>query len=153
MSAGYAGKDIRGLEAAVDERMTEFIDSIERRWVSVPGRTIYLDIARRLQYLTIDTITHLCFGKPLGFISSDTDKHDFIATIETQLPIVQHFSVILSLNTVLQWISAVPILRTFVVPSPADKSGIGVIMKVRSNVYTTFPRYMINRRPRRYLVK
>lgn len=130
MSAGYAGKDIEGLENVIDERVIEFIDRIDKDWLSPPGQTRLFDIARRIQFFTIDTITHVCFGRPIGFVESDTDKHNFIATIETQLPIIQHFSVFLSLNVVLRWAAKVPSLRRLVVPSSVDKSGIGVIMGV-----------------------
>lgn len=130
MSAGYAGKDVEGLENVVDERITEFIERIERHWISAPGHTRPFDIARRIQFFTIDTITHVCFGRPMGFVESDMDKHNFIATIETQLPIVQHFSVILSLNTVLRWVAMIPPLRRLVVPSSLDKNGIGLVMGV-----------------------
>ncbi|KAL3296465.1 Pisatin demethylase [Colletotrichum asianum] len=134
MSAGYAGKDIEGLEDVVDERITEFINSIDRNWLSAPGQTRLFDIARRVQFFTIDTITHVCFGKPMGFVESDTDMHNFIATIEQQLPIVQHFSVFLYLNTVLRWAAKIPSLRRLVVPSSADKSGIGVVMGLSRKV-------------------
>ncbi|PQE22872.1 pisatin demethylase protein [Rutstroemia sp. NJR-2017a BBW] len=117
MAAGYAGKNIQGLEATVDQR-----------WISSLGTTTSFEIARRLQFFTIDTITHICFGKPLGFVDSDSDQFNFIATIEQQLPIVQHFSVILRLNTLLRWISDIPIFRWMVVPSSADNTGIGLIM-------------------------
>lgn len=129
MSAGYAGKDIDGLEDVVNERVKEFIDSLEKRALSAPGQTGSFDIARRIQFFTIDTITHVCFGRPMGFVQSDTDKHDFIATIESQLPIAQHFSVFLALNTMLRWAASIAGLRKAVVPSPADKSGIGVVMR------------------------
>ncbi|TQV97454.1 benzoate 4-monooxygenase cytochrome P450 [Cordyceps javanica] len=134
MAPGYAGKDIRGLEEAVDERIGEFISRIEKRWVSGSGLTRSFDIARRIQFFTIDTITHLCFGKPMGFVASDSDKHNFIATIEMQLPIVQHFSVLLFLNTLLRLVSAVPFMRRLVVPSSADKMGIGTIMGLSRQV-------------------
>ncbi|KAF4811089.1 Cytochrome P450 monooxygenase lolP1 [Colletotrichum siamense] len=134
MSAGYAGKDIEGLEDVVDERITEFINSIDKNWLSAPGQTRLFDIARRVQFFTIDTITHVCFGKPMGFVESDTDMHNFIATIEQQLPIVQHFSVFLYLNTVLRWAAKIPSLRRLVVPSSADKSGIGVVMGLSRKV-------------------
>lgn len=130
MAPGYAGKDIHGLEDAVDERVGGFIARIEKYWVSDATLTKSFDIAKRIQYFTIDTITQLCFGKPMGFVESDADKHNFIATIEMQLPIVQHFSVFLGLNAVLRWVSVVPLLRGLVVPSSSDKSGIGVIMGV-----------------------
>ncbi|KAJ4158647.1 uncharacterized protein LMH87_009163 [Akanthomyces muscarius] len=134
MAPGYAGKDIQGLEEAVDERIDGFISRIEKHWVSSATLAKSFDIAKRIQYFTIDTITHLCFGKPMGFVESDSDKHNFIATIEMQLPIVQHFSVMLAFNTVLRWISAVPWVRGLVVPSSADKTGIGVIMGLSRQV-------------------
>ncbi|PQE17969.1 pisatin demethylase protein [Rutstroemia sp. NJR-2017a WRK4] len=134
MAAGYAGKDIQGLEATVDERVGEFIDCIEQRWISSLGTTTSFEIARRLQFFIIDTITHLCFGKPLGFVDSDSDKFNFIATIEQQLPIVQHFSVILCLNTLLKWISDIQLFRWMVVPSSADNTGIGLIMGLSRDV-------------------
>lgn len=130
MAPGYAGKDIEGLEETVDERIRGFLGLVERDWISRSGLTKSFDIATRIQYFTIDAITHICFGRPMGFVESDSDKHNFIGTIHTQLPIAQHFSVMLFLNKMLRWASSVPFLRPIVVPSSADKSGIGVIMGV-----------------------
>ncbi|OAR03043.1 hypothetical protein LLEC1_04273 [Akanthomyces lecanii] len=134
MAPGYAGKDIQDLEEVVDERVDGFIARIEKHWISRPGLTKSFEIAKRIQYFTIDTITHLCFGKPMGFVESDSDEHNFIAAIEMQLPIVQHFSVLLVLNKILRWASAVPWVRGLVVPSSADKTGIGVIMGLSRQV-------------------
>lgn len=131
MSAGYAGKDIDGLEAAIDERISEFIDRIDKNWISGPEGTKIFDIGKRIQFLAVDIITHLCFGKPLGFLQTDSDVFSFLATIETQLPIVQHFSVILELNTLLLRLMDFPGLKKLILPSASDKKGIGVIMKVR----------------------
>ncbi|KAI9676946.1 MAG: hypothetical protein M1817_006785 [Caeruleum heppii] len=134
MSAGYAGKDIEGLEQAVDERITDFVDRIDRYRVSEPEESKVFDIARRIQFLTVDVITHLCFGKPLGFVETDSDVHGFLATIETQLPIVQHFSVILELNTIMLRIMDVKWLKRFLAPSSRDKTGIGMIMGISRRV-------------------
>ena len=130
MSAGYAGRDIEGLEAAVDERIVDFVDRIDKHWISEPTNTKVFDIARRIQFLAVDIITHLCFGKPLGFVESESDVYNFLATIETQLPIVQHFSVILELNTIILRIMDFPWLKRLLAPSSSDKSGIGMIMGV-----------------------
>ncbi|KAM3459321.1 hypothetical protein NHJ6243_006997 [Beauveria neobassiana] len=134
MAPGYAGKDIQGLEDAVDERIGAFISRIEKHWVSDAGMTESFDIAKRIQFFTLDTIAHLCFGKPLGFVESDLDKHNFIATLEEQLPFLQYFLVILTLNPVLRWIAAVPWVKRLVVPSSVDKRGIGTIMKISRKV-------------------
>lgn len=131
MSAGYAGKDIDGLEMAINQRITDFIDRIDKNWISGPQDTKVFDIGRRIQFLAVDIITHLCFGKPLGFLETDSDVFSFLATIETQLPIVQHFSVILELNTLLLKMMDFPWLKRLILPSARDKKGVGVIMRVR----------------------
>ena len=130
MSAGYAGKDITGLEPAINERITDFMNRIEEDWVSEPGQTKVFDIAKRIQFLAVDIITHLCFGKPLGFMETDSDVYSFLKTIETQLPIVQHFSVFLELNDILLRFMDIPWLKKLVAPSANDNTGIGMIMGV-----------------------
>jgi hypothetical protein len=131
LSAGYAGKDIPDLESIVDSRIVDFMARIERDWVSEAEGTKTLDIARRLQYLAVDIITHLSFGRPLGYIEADRDRFDILTTIERQLPIVQHFSVLLELNTWLSRAANFTWLRKLLVPSASDRRGIGMIMGVR----------------------
>lgn len=137
MSAGSAGKDIPDLESTIDERIVDFVRRIEKNWLSTAAGTKTFDIARRIQFLTLDMITHVSFGRPLGFVEADIDKFDFVKTIETQLPFVQHFSVILELNTWLSRAASVKWLRKHIVPSHSDKTGIGMIMGVRSETLPT----------------
>jgi len=88
------------------------------------------DIAMRIQYLTMDIITHLCFSKPFGFVDADDDVYDFLSSTKTMLPIVHHFTVILEFNTILHMVRNLPWLKKLVVPSAANKSGIGKTMAV-----------------------
>lgn len=132
MSGGYGGREIENLEKDVAERVVEFITWLDGK-ATLPSREQSpLDLARPIQYFTVDVITHLCFGKPLGFVRESRDLFDFLQTIETQLPIVQHFSVILELNTILRKLVEIPFMKPFIAPSAKDKSGIGVIMGVCS---------------------
>jgi hypothetical protein len=78
----------------------------------------------------MDIITHLCFGKPFGFVDSDDDVYDFLSTVENMVPIVHQFSVILELNTILLRIMNVPCLKKLIAPSTTDKSGIGKVLGV-----------------------
>ncbi|KAI1075518.1 putative benzoate 4-monooxygenase cytochrome P450 [Whalleya microplaca] len=133
MSAGYAGKDIEGVEAAVDERLAEFFSHLESS-VSKPGSTKTLDIATRLQYYAVDVISQLCFGRPLGFVQSDSDHIGFQSTVEWQMPIVMLFSVIVELNSLYYFLSGIPWIRKVIVPSAGDKIGIGPIMKISREV-------------------
>lgn len=134
MSAGYAGKDIEGVEAAVDERLMHFIDKIEERWVSKPGSTEIFDIARRIQFLTLDMISQLCFGRSLGFVEADNDAFEFQATVEFQMPIVNLFSVMVELSRLYEILSGIPFIRKVIVPSAGDKFGVGPIMAISREV-------------------
>ncbi|KAL1641284.1 hypothetical protein SLS58_006186 [Diplodia intermedia] len=134
MSAGYAGKDIEGVEAAVDERLMHFIDTIEERWVSKPGASKVFDIAKRIQFFTLDMISQLCFGRSLGFVEADNDSFKFQATVEWQMPIVGLFSVIIELSHLYYILSSIPFIRRIIVPSAGDKIGIGPIMAISREV-------------------
>lgn len=137
MSAGYAGRELDMLEVEVSERIVEFVDHIDTHWATNPGESMkVLDMARLIQYLALDVITQLCFGKPLGFISNGKDMFSFLKTIETQLPIVQHFTVIHEVNTLLQRLADVPWLKRLIAPSSRDLTGIGVIMGVSKTAYS-----------------
>lgn len=134
MAGGYAGKEIKNLELDISERIVEFIGWLDTK-ATMPGAAQRpVDLARPIQYLTVDIITHLCFGKPLGFVRENRDLFRFLETIETQLPIVQHFSVILELNWILRKLVQVPFFKPFIAPSSRDKSGIGVIMGISREV-------------------
>ncbi|KAB8342828.1 hypothetical protein FH972_022426 [Carpinus fangiana] len=147
MSAGYAGKEIDGLEDVMNERVADFVDRIDRNWISTAAKTKVFDIANRIQFFAVDMITHLCFGKPLGFVASDSDVFNFLRTIEMQLPIVQHFSVFLELNELLLRAVRIPFLKKYILPSAKDKSGIGVIMGISRNVIDE--RYAPGAKPKR----
>lgn len=144
MSGAYAGRDVEGLEDMIDERIQDFVEVIERKWLSDDNGTNAFDIAKRVQFLAVDMITHICFGKPMGFVKTDSDVSNFLKTIESQLPIVQHFSVIIEINDLLHWLVGLPFMRRLIVPSSQDKSGIGIIMGVRyeyhPNVQSAVPR-------------
>uniref|UniRef100_A0A093VCR3 Pisatin demethylase n=1 Tax=Talaromyces marneffei PM1 TaxID=1077442 RepID=A0A093VCR3_TALMA len=134
MSAGYAGKDIEGIEKIIDERINNWITMIKDRWISNSTNTKMFDIARRIQYLAVDIITHLCFGAPLGFVETDSDVYNFLFTIESQLPIVQHFSVIIEINTFVERLLRWKWLKSKVAPKATDKTGIGMIMGISKKV-------------------
>lgn len=86
-------------------------------------------MARSIQYLTTDLITHLCFGEPFGLVKSHGDVYDLIKTFESRLPIVKFFTVLVEVSTLISFIAATPLLNR-VLPQPTDKNGIGRITGV-----------------------
>ncbi len=80
----------------------------------------------------MDIITKICLGTALGCVASDSDKHDFLATVEQGSSVCQHFSVILELNSLMYYLTKIPFLGSLIVPKATDRSGVGRIMGVGS---------------------
>lgn len=81
------------------------------------------DFARKAQYLTLDVISDVSFGEAFGFVKSDSDMYDYIATLEAQMPNVV-------LTSVFPWLvdlMASPIFRRLL-PSDRDKVGFGKLI-------------------------
>ena len=126
----YSGRDVPQMEAILDERFLEWTDYIERYWTSSDQTTRAYDIARGIQYLTTDTISHLCFGRPIGFVAKHEDVHGFLGTLENRLPIAELFSVITELFTFLATITKLPMIKRILIPQNKDQSGVGKILGV-----------------------
>jgi cytochrome P450 len=59
LAPGYSGKDIDHLEPRVDRNMLDFINLLDRGYIS-KNRTF--DFARKSQFLTMDVISDVSFG-------------------------------------------------------------------------------------------
>lgn len=88
------------------------------------------DIGKRIQFLTVDIITKVCLGTELGCVASDTDKHDFLATVQRGNAVCQHFSVLLEMNSLMYYLTKIPLLGPMIVPKSTDRTGVGRIMGV-----------------------
>ena len=126
----YGGKDIENVESTIDTRLREWIAVIDRDWASLPGETWMFDIARSIQYLTTDIISHLCFGQPLEFVQNQRDMHGFLKTLESRVPIVEQFSVLTELSTTLMKLSQIARLKKAMISSVKDRQGVGKILGV-----------------------
>lgn len=142
MAAGYNGKDIVGFEDIVNERITDFLNCISKRWVSRPGTTLVLDISRWIRHMTMDTITHISFGKPAGYLEMDQDVLGFTSVMEQLLPIVLHFSVFTELNQLLRVLGSVPWCRRNLFPHHTHQKGLGRIRGIAKQIIASrsFPR-------------
>ena len=117
------------MEPIIDERL---LDWLRRLKASEPGKLKSFDIGKRIQFLTVDIITELCLGTALGCVASDSDKHDFLATVQRGNTVCQHFSVLLELNSLMYYLTKLPFLGPLIVPKASDRAGVGRIMGVCS---------------------
>ncbi|KAK5655564.1 hypothetical protein OQA88_5495 [Cercophora sp. LCS_1] len=120
---GYAGKGIANFEQLVDEQVAGFVSLLETKYLSTKAAFKPVDMARKVQYLTLDVISSLAFGKAFGYLKADTDLFNYIRTTESTLPIALTSSLMPWLLSVIQS----PKLQ-WLMPSTRNMVGIGTVM-------------------------
>ncbi len=82
-----------------------------------------VDLARKVQFLTLDVITALAFGKRFGYAESDADLYSYIQITEDSMPVMLVLCLFPVLARLLQW-------RLFrrLLPSEHDKVGLGAFL-------------------------
>lgn len=82
-----------------------------------------MDLAKKIQFFTLDVISAVGTGRPLGMLRADTDVDRYIRSSEEGLRIGAAFS-----GLGLSWLAQAPILGAWLAPRPEDKSGFGALM-------------------------
>ncbi|PSS02083.1 cytochrome P450 [Coniella lustricola] len=129
MAAGYAGKENEGLEHGIDRGIVAFIEMIERKYVSEGAIYRPMDLARKSQYLTLDIIGDLAFGKDFGHLAEDKDVFEYIDQTEASMPVMM----LVGVFPVLARIARSRLLRRFM-PSENDPHGFGKFIGVAKQV-------------------
>jgi cytochrome P450 len=82
-----------------------------------------MDLAKKVQYFTLDVISSVGLGKAFGMLQSDRDVDDYLQSSEEGLAIG---------NTALamgfSWMTQAPFIGSFIAPSPKDNNGFGKMM-------------------------
>jgi len=82
-----------------------------------------MDLAKKVQFFTLDVISTVGLGKPFGMLQSDRDVDDYLQSSEEGLAIG---------NTALalgfSFLTQAPFIGKFVAPSPKDNTGFGKMM-------------------------
>lgn len=84
-----------------------------------------------MQYLTLDVISTIAFGRTFGFLDKDGDLFDYIKTTENSLPLMQMIALLPWLLNVLQS----RLFKAFM-PSSKDAVGLGKIMGLVSPIFS-----------------
>lgn len=129
MAPGYAGKDNESLEAAMDKEILVFVDLLERKYISTDTEYRPVDLARKVQYLTLDVITALAFSKRFGYTEQDTDLYSYIKITEDSMPVMMFLSIF-------PWLAQVLQSRVFrrLLPSEHDHVGFGRFIAVAKQI-------------------
>ncbi|GKT90861.1 pisatin demethylase [Colletotrichum tofieldiae] len=125
MAAGYSGREVANLEQKIDDNLLGLLKLIE----SYVDADKPFDFGRKAQFFTLDVISDLAFGKPFGFMETDSDMYEYIKTTEESLPMFMA-------TTVFPWVIrlfASPLFRSLL-PSEKDPLGFGKVMGIAKKV-------------------
>ncbi|KLJ09236.1 hypothetical protein EMPG_15344 [Blastomyces silverae] len=128
LAPGYTGKGIEGLQESVDTQVAKFIRLIESKYLSTDTELRPVDIARKVQYLTLDVISTIAFGRAFGFLDKDGDLFDYVKTTEESLPLMQMIALLPGLVNVLQ-------SRLFKAFLPSHTDVVGIAKEVVAERY------------------
>ena len=110
--------------------MMDTMQLIKRKYLSVGSQVKALDFAELAQYLTLDVITYLSLGQPFGFVSEDTDKYDYVKSMEDNFPILNFFAIVPFMSDVMR----IPTVQNSLIPTTKDKTGVGKSQSVCSSL-------------------
>jgi cytochrome P450 len=119
----YSGKENTLLESSIDKHVQELLNLIRSKYLSTNGQAVPMDLARKIQFFTLDVISSIGFGQPFGDLNSDSDIDSYIHSGEQALGFAT-FSTAFGLTPMLHW----PWLARLLGPSEKDKTGFGKMM-------------------------
>ncbi|KAH8168697.1 cytochrome p450 domain-containing protein [Sarocladium implicatum] len=125
MAAGYSGKENESIEKTIEHHIAQFVRLLETKYLSTECEYRPVDIARKIQYFTLDVISDLAFGHPFGFMEQDADVFDFIRLTRAFFPVALLLSNLPGLVAVLH-------SRFFrgILPKETDRIGLGAFIGV-----------------------
>ena len=85
-----------------------------------------MDFASVAQFFTLDVITDIAFGEPIGFLSQNRDINGYCKVGRATIPIFGWFGVFPDLYKIIR----LPGIRNLIMPSPNDTRGVGMLMRL-----------------------
>ncbi|KAF2456270.1 cytochrome P450 [Lineolata rhizophorae] len=123
LAPGYSGKENEALEGSIDAHIQGFLQLIRKKYLSHAGRYNPMDLARKIQFLTMDVISEIGFGKAFGDVTADEDVDGYIESSE-QGQRMMCKAVALGISRVL----LIPWVGRLLLPSEKDERGYGKMM-------------------------
>jgi hypothetical protein len=121
--AQYSGKENESMEQTIETQIANLVGLIKSKYISEAATYRPVDLAQKLQYFTLDVISDLAFGQPLGYLEQDADPYDYIEAMGASMPVLA------TLGNV-PWLADLfhsRLLRRFL-PSERDEGGFGALI-------------------------
>jgi hypothetical protein len=113
----------QSMEHTIESHVAKLVKLIKSQYVSTTDSYHPVDLAQKLQYFTLDVISDLAFGKPLGYLQQDADPYDYVEAMDASMPVLA------TLGN-LPWLANLfhsPLFRRFL-PSERDEGGFGALI-------------------------
>ncbi|KAF2817669.1 pisatin demethylase [Mytilinidion resinicola] len=126
MASGYSGKENPTLEPSIDTHVKELVHLIRSKYATQAtsaSASKPMNMAKKMQYFTLDVISHVGLGQAFGDLKEDADVNDYLKATEEGLAISNT-----SWALGIAWIRDVPILGKAISPTEEDERGFGKMM-------------------------
>jgi len=113
MTAGYSGKENLTLEEDINGAILELCDLIDKKYLTADGNIKPMDLARKIQYMTMDIISKASFDSNFHDLRDDNDNYKYIEEIENLLPNMTWTAIIPGFVKFLTDIGLLPLMANF----------------------------------------
>ncbi|KAK2022189.1 cytochrome P450 [Colletotrichum zoysiae] len=120
MGSGYSGRENPGLEESIDTHVSDLVHLIRSKYASTEAASRPMDLAQKIQYLALDVISDISFGKAFGDLRADDDVFGIAASADTGM-VIFTYKIALGLYRVLQS----PLAARLLGPRETDATGWG----------------------------
>ncbi|KIX08762.1 uncharacterized protein Z518_03419 [Rhinocladiella mackenziei CBS 650.93] len=126
MMAGYSGKENLSLEQDIDHCVLDLVNLIDKKYVSMPGQIIPMDLAQKVQFFTSDVMSKLSFDAKFHDLRDDNDNLGYIHEIETLFP---NIFCTCTIPGVIEFLTDIGFLKLFA-PSGKSQLGLGKVLAI-----------------------
>ena len=130
MFNGYHGKENPHIEEHIDTRIADWINLIERKYITQGTNLKAMDFARKTQFLTLDVISDVAFNAPFYDLRDDNDNFGYLETTEMVLPGIMFMTIF---PGIYEWMEKLYVMD-LLAPSAKDKAGLGKVIGIAAEV-------------------
>jgi hypothetical protein len=120
----YLGKENITLEPSIDRNIIKLLDLIRTKYVSSASDFNPMDLAQKAHFFTLDSITDIATGAPIGDLEHDADVFDYLKTTGSALPPLVMIASVPAVQNILH----IPFLAKRLFPTAEDKIGLGKLI-------------------------
>lgn len=129
LQPGYSGKEVDNLHEIVQQQVQGLIRLLDKHVTEGGGGSRVIDMAQKVTYFALDTISTLAFGTPFGFVESDADKFRYIESTGQTVYLLVATALIPGVISIIQS----PYIK-WIAPSIKSMAGIGDVVRTAETV-------------------